>query len=98
MRKYYTLKNVLEIKLATYNYDPCVAFMKEYPMVMKLAKRLKDDTTVAAKIPTDSKMWTGNVAESRVIYENEEETGIQMADEVRGATNTTNILIRARQA
>ena len=49
MRKYYTLKNVLDIKFVTYNYEACVALMKDYPMVIGLAKKLKNDSTVKPK-------------------------------------------------
>ena len=48
-QKYYTLQNVLDIKFATYNYDACLAFVKDFPMVMGLAKKLKDDSTVKPK-------------------------------------------------
>ena len=67
MRKYYSWKNVLEIKFATYNYDACVALMKDYPMVMKLAKRLKDDTTVAAKKKDMMKKLYKHMKDGRVL-------------------------------
>ena len=41
--------NVLDIKFATYNYDACLAFVKDFPMVMGSAKKLKDDSTVKPK-------------------------------------------------
>ena len=44
-----TLQNVIDIKFTTYNYEACVAFLKDYPMVMKLAQKLKDDCTVKPK-------------------------------------------------
>ena len=45
-RKLYTLQDVLDIKFATYNFDGCLAFVKDFPMVLALAQRLKDDSTV----------------------------------------------------
>ena len=67
MRKYYSLQNVLEIKFATYNYDACVAFVKDYPMLLKLAKRLKDDTTVAAKKKDMMKKLYKHMKDGRVL-------------------------------
>ena len=34
MKKYYTLKSVLNIKFVPYNYESCVALMKDYPVVI----------------------------------------------------------------
>ena len=57
---------VLEIKFATCNYDACVALIKDYPMVMKLAKRLKDDTTVAEKKDMMKKLYK-HMKDGRVV-------------------------------
>ena len=36
-RKLYTFQNVLDIKFATYNFDACLAFVRDFPMVLALA-------------------------------------------------------------
>ena len=48
-RKLYTLQNVLDIKFATYNFDASVVFLKDFPMVLALALKLKDDSTDKTK-------------------------------------------------
>ena len=48
-QEYTKLQNVLDIKFATHNLKACKATLKGYEVVLKLAQRLKDDTTVKIK-------------------------------------------------
>ena len=42
MRKYYTLKNVLDIKFVTYNYDACVALNERLPYGYGISKEVEE--------------------------------------------------------
>ena len=48
-QKHVTLQNVLDIQLATYNKDACVAFRDDYEPIVKVAMKLINDPNVKPK-------------------------------------------------